>query len=112
MELDFFRYMARQVVTDKKMRRFVYDQAFDWMPHRFRVAAKAVVPNYEMQHIERITKFGIRAQPYDQKNHELVQDFVMLQGPNSTHIINAISPAFTTSFELADYILENTQFNI
>ena len=35
----------------------------------------------------------------------------MLHSINSTHIINAISPAFTASFELADYILDNSKFN-
>ena len=82
------------------------------MPHRFRAVAKAVVPNYEIQHIERITKVGKMAQPYDQKNHQLVQDFVMLQGPNSTHRRNAISPAFTASFELAHHIFGKYTVNI
>jgi hypothetical protein len=40
-----------------------------------------------------------------------VQDFVMLEGENSTHIVNAISPAFTASFALADHILDNSKFN-
>jgi hypothetical protein len=34
----------------------------------------------------------------------------MLNGPNSTHVVNAISPAFTASFELADYILDNSRY--
>ena len=36
-------------------------------------------------------------------------DFLMLNGLHSTHILNAISPAFTASFALADHIIENTK---
>ena len=35
----------------------------------------------------------------------------MLDGPNSTHVVNAISPAFTASFELADHILKYIKLN-
>jgi hypothetical protein len=35
----------------------------------------------------------------------------MLNGENSTHVVNAISPAFTASFALADHILDNSDFN-
>ena len=112
MAFEFFRHMVRQVVSDKKMRRYVQDQAFDWMPHKFLAAAKAIVPKLEMNHIQRSKKVGIRPQLYDRKKNRLVQDFIVLDGPNSTHVINAISPAFTASFELADLILENTQYNL
>lgn len=58
-----------------------------------------------MSHIEKSFKVGIRPQLYEKKNRNLVQDFLILHGVGSTHVVNAIYPAFTTSFELADYIL-------
>ena len=36
----------------------------------------------------------------------LEDDFLCLRGPSSTHVLNAISPAFTASFALADLILD------
>ena len=36
-------------------------------------------------------------------------DFLCLSGSGSTHILNAISPAFTASFALADLILDQAQ---
>ena len=102
--LNFIRHMAAQVARDKKMRNYVKNQAFDWTSKFFLNAAKLIIPKVEMNHIERSNKVGIRPQLYDLKKKELVQDFVMLDVPNSTHIVNAISPAFTASFELADYI--------
>jgi (S)-2-hydroxyglutarate dehydrogenase len=108
----FLGSLARQAVVDRKIRRYIRDQAFDWMPHRFLAAAQQIVPALRNEHIEPSLKSGIRPQLYDRKKNELVQDFVMMNGPSSTHIVNAISPAFTASFELADHILENTKFNL
>ena len=110
MTLDFLRHMSVQMMIDKKMRNYVYNQAFEWMPNRFLSAVQEIVPKVKMNHIERSSKVGIRPQLYDCNKRELVQDFVMLDGPNSTHVINAISPAFTASFELADYILDNSKY--
>jgi len=111
MALEFMTHMAVQMVVDKRMRRYVYDQAFEWLPHKFLQAAQSILPRLEMQHIKRSAKTGIRPQLYDLNKRELVQDFVMLDGEKSTHIINAISPAFTASFELADHILDNSRFD-
>lgn len=49
---------------------------------------------------------GIRAQLLNKKTYELVMDFVIESGPNSTHILNAVSPAFTCSFAFAEYVVD------
>lgn len=48
---------------------------------------------------------GIRAQLLNTQTNELVQDFVVEHGPNSTHILNAVSPAFTCSFAFAKHVV-------
>ena len=63
--LGFLRHIATQVVIDKKMRNYVYNQAFDWTPKNFLSAVKAIIPKIEMIHIERSSKVGIRPQLYD-----------------------------------------------
>ena len=47
---------------------------------------------------------GIRAQLVDLKKGELVQDFVVRSGSNSTHILNTVSPGWTSSIPFAKYI--------
>jgi hypothetical protein len=37
----------------------------------------------------------------------MVNDFLVESGENSTHIINAISPAWTSAFSFARYIYDN-----
>lgn len=54
---------------------------------------------------------GIRAQLLNTKTNELVQDFVVEHGKNSTHILNAVSPAFTCSFAFAKYVIEEIEKN-
>ncbi|MCW8899133.1 MAG: L-2-hydroxyglutarate oxidase [Gammaproteobacteria bacterium] len=107
--LAFSRHMLNQLFLNKKMRRYVQEQAFQWLPNNFLSAAQAIVPKLKMTDIQRSNKVGIRPQLYNKKTHGLVQDFIMLDGPCSTHVINAISPAFTSSFELADLIVEKSK---
>lgn len=54
---------------------------------------------------------GIRSQLLNKTTNELVQDFVVEHGDNSTHILNAVSPAFTCSFAFAKYIVEEINQN-
>lgn len=54
---------------------------------------------------------GIRAQLLNTKTDELVQDFVIEHGTKSTHILNAVSPAFTCSFAFAKHVIEEIDKN-
>ena len=71
-------------------------------------AAQALVPSLRSEHLIPSHKAGIRAQLYDRRTGVLVQDFCLEQGTASTHVLNAISPAFTASFALADLILDQS----
>jgi L-2-hydroxyglutarate oxidase LhgO len=48
---------------------------------------------------------GIRAQLLNKKTNELIMDFKVEKAENSTHVLNAISPAFTSSFPFAEYVV-------
>jgi hypothetical protein len=43
------------------------------------------------------------------KTNELVQDFVIQHEKKSTHVLNAVSPAFTCSFAFASYIVDEIE---
>ena len=57
------------------------------------------------------TRPGIRAQLLNTKTFELVQDFVVEGDKASTHILNAVSPAFTGSFPFTKWIIETRLTN-
>lgn len=49
---------------------------------------------------------GIRAQLLNKNTLELVQDFVVESDENSIHVLNAVSPAFTSSIPFASWVVE------
>jgi len=52
---------------------------------------------------------GIRAQLLDIEKMKLEMDFVAEHGENSTHILNAVSPAFTSAFSFSKYIVDQVE---
>jgi L-2-hydroxyglutarate oxidase LhgO len=54
---------------------------------------------------------GIRAQLVDTRKAELLSDFVIEPGPRSTHILNAVSPAFTSSVPFAEYVVDMIRYD-
>ena len=71
-------------------------------------AAQELIPKLRSEHIELSEKVGIRSQVFNRREDRIEDDFLCLPGPNSTHILNAISPAFTASFALADLIINES----
>ena len=49
---------------------------------------------------------GIRAQLLDKNTNELVMDFKVEKAENSVHVLNAVSPAFTSSFPFSRYVVD------
>ena len=49
---------------------------------------------------------GIRSQMFDKNSKKLFNDFVVIKQNNIIHILNAISPAWTSSFAMAEFICE------
>ena len=54
-------------------------------------------------------KPGIRAQLFDLENKKLEMDFVIEGDANSTHILNAVSPAWTSSISFAKHVIQNME---
>ena len=50
-------------------------------------------------------KAGIRPQLVDMRTSQLVMDFVIEKAENSVHILNSISPAFTSSMYFAELVV-------
>lgn len=52
---------------------------------------------------------GIRSQLLDRKEMKLVMDYIIEEGENSTHILNAVSPAFTSAFSFSKFIVDEVE---
>ena len=99
--------LARQYLTNRGgFRRYVHEQAFLAIPPFLIRAAQELIPAVKPEHIELSQKVGIRSQLFNRETERLEDDFLCLPGQSSTHVLNAISPAFTASFALADLIID------
>jgi len=99
--------LARQYLANRGgFRRYVHEQAFLALPPLLLRAAQQLIPAVRAEHLELSQKVGIRSQLFNHTCQRLEDDFLCLPGPASTHVLNAISPAFTASFALADLILD------
>lgn len=66
--------------------------------------AKALVPSIRVQDFRERGKPGIRAQLLDVKNKKLEMDFVVRGDEKSTHLLNAVSPAWTSALAMAEHV--------
>jgi L-2-hydroxyglutarate oxidase LhgO len=78
----------------KYSKRFFYEEV------------KSLVPKVAINDLENTDKVGIRPQLVHWKSKSLVTDFVLIKEGDSLHILNAISPAFTSSMAFAKYALD------
>jgi L-2-hydroxyglutarate oxidase LhgO len=68
--------------------------------------AKGLVEGLEKRDLLRGARPGIRAQLVDKRTGDLMSDFLLESGPKSTHVLNAVSPAFTCSLPFAAYVVD------
>ncbi len=98
--------LSKQYLMNKnKFRQYVHQQSLQAFEPFLIQSAQNLVPSIQLKDIEISEKIGIRAQLFDNKKMSLVDDFICTNDENSTHVLNAVSPAFTSSFSLADLII-------
>ncbi len=108
ISIENLKILSSQYIFNRGgFRKYVHEQAFLSMQGPFLEAAKKLIPKIKSGDIELSSKVGIRSQLFNKKMMKLENDFICKNGKNSTHILNAISPAFTASFALADFIIDN-----
>jgi L-2-hydroxyglutarate oxidase LhgO len=107
MAVETISLLVRQYLANHGgFRRYIHEQAFLALPPLLLRAAQQLVPSVRAEHLELSQKVAIRSQLFNHNTKRLEDDFLCLPGPASTHVLNAISPAFTASFALADLILD------
>lgn len=87
-------------------RQLVRREAPMYLKSRFYAQAKRLVDELHEDWIEPSAKVGIRPQLVNLKEARLEMDFLMEKGPNSLHVLNSISPAFTSSLAVGQYVCE------
>ena len=113
MAAELIFHLSNQFINNKKgFRKYTYQQALLGIKPLFYRAAKQLIPKLKIEHLIPSNKVGIRPQLYDKYKCKLIDDFKIENKGDSTHILNAISPAFTSSFSLADLIIKRSNLNL
>lgn len=100
------RLLGQYVRNRQGFRRFAHREARRMVKSQFAAAARSLVPRLRPDHLGRNGKVGIRAQLLDLQTHALVMDFVIERGERSTHVLNAVSPAFTSALAFARLVVD------
>ena len=67
--------------------------------------ASALVPSVRAEDFREKGRVGVRAQLLHVPTGKLEMDFVVRPGDRSTHVLNAVSPAWTSSLAMAEWIV-------
>ncbi len=94
----FWRFAARH------WRLGLAEMGRSWSRERFVHALQQLVPAVRSEHLV-AGGSGVRAQAVD-RNGELVNDFLFVEGERSLHVLNAPSPAATASLAIGGVIAE------
>ena len=101
------RKLCELYITNKGgIREYVHEQSMLALKPFLVESARKLIPAIKSSDLEVSTKVGIRSQLFNNKTMKLENDFICISKTNSTHVLNAISPAFTSGFALADEIIK------
>lgn len=104
---QFAWHLARLYLKNTQgFRMFAHQEGSRFLKRNFVQAAQALVPRIRSQDLQPSQKVGIRAQLYNSRTRQLEMDFVVEPGLASTHILNAVSPAFSSAFAFASHVLD------
>ena len=94
-------------LRNKKFREVALEEPRKYNFMYFFNDAKKLVKELKPSDIESCPKAGIRPQLVDVKKNELVMDFVIEGTDESVHVLNSISPAFTSSLFFSEMLLKD-----
>ncbi len=94
----FFRNAGFRSVALSEPRKYV--------PAFLHRDAARLVRAFDPAEVEAADKVGIRPQLVDWRTKQLLMDFIVERAGDTLHVLNPISPAFTSSMELARQIAE------
>nr|MBF0223158.1 L-2-hydroxyglutarate oxidase [Desulfobulbaceae bacterium] len=112
LDSESFEIMLRDLALffqNKKFRAIALEEPKKYIFKYFFNDAKKLVKELSPEDIMQCPKVGIRPQLINLDTKELVMDFLIEKGENSLHVLNSISPAFTSSMSFAKLIADRLE---
>lgn len=92
-------------MTNRQFRSVALTEPAKYIPSVFFKDAARLVKELAPKDVVPASKVGIRPQLVDWEKKELVMDFLVVAEGEGVHVLNPISPAFTSSMDLAQGIV-------
>ncbi|MBI5373858.1 MAG: L-2-hydroxyglutarate oxidase [Candidatus Schekmanbacteria bacterium] len=90
-------------------RKIAFEELRKYYRKNFISLASRLVKTIDERKFGRWLTPGIRAQLYNRKQCRLEMDFVVEEAENSTHVLNAVSPAFTCAFSFSRFVADEVE---
>jgi L-2-hydroxyglutarate oxidase LhgO len=99
--------LARTYLANQgDFRRLTHVELGKYRKSAFLDAVRRLVPAIRGEDLVASAKVGIRPQLVNTRTHRLEMDYILARTENSLHVLNAISPAFTSAFAFAEMIVD------
>ncbi len=92
-------------VRDPAFRAHALLEVRKYLRRFFYADARALFPELRPEDLLPERRVGLRAQLVDVKRGRLVMDYVVVEDGDTLHILNAVSPAFTSAFAFARHLV-------
>ena len=101
-----FNFSKKIILNENKLRTLALQELSLLTKRGFFNQIKKMFDNINPDDLELSDqKVGIRSQIFDPQSKNLVNDFIVINQKNTTHVLNAISPAWSASFAFADHLI-------
>ena len=108
--LEVLCYETKLFYTNAfNFRNLTFEEIKKYYRKYFIHQAEHLVKKIDINNFANYLTPGIRAQLLDKKTMKLVMDFVVEHGENSTHVLNAVSPAFTSAFSFSKFVVNEVE---
>lgn len=104
-----YRLAAMVWSNQNNFRKLAATEMAKYCKKSFLNAAKKLVPSLKIEDLVPTAKSGIRPQLINVKTKQLEMDYIFEREDASVHVLNAISPAFTSSFAFAELIVDQME---
>ena len=99
--------LAEMFLKNKSgLRHHVYNEVQRWGKSSIFEDLQRMAPAIEKEKISGYQKSGLRAQLVNTEKMQFEMDFVIEKNKDSVHVLNAVSPGFTSSFAFAEEVVD------
>lgn len=108
--MEFFDITLRQTKllfsSTFDFKKLAFEEIQKYMGQKMISLAAQLVKGVDRSHYRTWAKPGIRAQLFDITKNKLENDFILEGNRHSLHILNAVSPGFTSAMSFAQFIID------